>query len=209
MAIKQYAFYFDSSRCTGCKACQIACKDKNDLEVGQKFRRVYEIQSGDWVQSGAAWIPNLQTYNLSISCNHCEEPACTSVCPTQAMNKREDGIVSVDQSRCIGCRYCEWACPYGSPQFNDKIGKMGKCDMCKDLLAKGQPPACVAACPERALDFGELAELEAKYGSRAQFSVVAPLPDPSITSPALVLKPHHSAMKANGTSLGVANPEEV
>lgn len=209
MATKQYAFYFDSSRCSGCKACQIACKDKNDLEVGQIWRRVYEIQGGDWLRSGNTWTSNVFVYNLSMACNHCENPLCVQGCPTTAMHKREDGIVLVNEERCIGCRYCEWACPYGSPQFNPVKGKMGKCNFCYDLVEQGSPPACVAACPQRALDYGELSELEAKYGHNADMTVVAPLPDPSITQPTTIIKPHPNALRAQSEPAGVSNTEEV
>ncbi|MEJ2711547.1 MAG: hypothetical protein P8074_28320 [Anaerolineales bacterium] len=105
---KQYAFYFDSSSCTGCKACQVACKDKNNLEVGVLWRRVYSVTGGDWVSTGNAWTSQAFAYELSISCNHCQDPLCVHVCPTTAMHKREDGIVLVDASKCIGCKYCEW-----------------------------------------------------------------------------------------------------
>ena len=116
--IAQYGFHMNSSACAGCKTCQVACKDKHDLDLGIRWRRVYEVSGGDWVQDGPAWLPNVFAYNLSISCNHCKNPVCVSVCPTQAMHKRKDGIVAIDQDKCIGCRYCEWACPYGAPQYD-------------------------------------------------------------------------------------------
>ena len=82
---KQYAFYINSSACSGCKTCQVACKDKHDLDVGILWRRVYEVSGGDWIQDGDAWTPNVFAYYVSISCNQCEEPICVSSCPTKAL----------------------------------------------------------------------------------------------------------------------------
>jgi len=104
-----------------------------------------------------------------MSCMHCANPACEKVCPTGAIRKRaEDGVVLVDQSRCIGCRYCASACPFGAPQF-EPGGTMIKCDMCPDRLAEGKQPACAATCPTGALHFGTLDELaELSAGKAAQ-----------------------------------------
>jgi anaerobic dimethyl sulfoxide reductase subunit B (iron-sulfur subunit) len=122
------------------------------------------------------------------------------------MTKRADGIVLVNEDQCIGCRYCEWACPYGAPQFNDKKGVMSKCNFCEDLLAKGENPACVDSCVMRALHFGELEELRAKYGTA---NAIEPLPDASLTSPALVLTPHrHAQISGKGTGK-ILDPEEM
>jgi anaerobic dimethyl sulfoxide reductase subunit B len=198
----KYAFYFDSSACSGCKACQAACKDKNNLPVGLLWRRVYEVTGGGWTRSGAAWMSDVFAYNLSLSCNHCEKPICVEVCPTQAMQRCADGIVWVDQSKCVGCQYCSWACPYVAPQYDRVHGFMTKCDFCVDNLEGGLPPACVAACPLRVLEFGEKQTLEAKYSSP---SSVRSLPDESLTQPALIVKPHQAAQR-EGT---LGNAEEV
>lgn len=202
----QLAFHYDQSACTGCKACQIACKDKNDLEVGTLWRRVVEVQGGDWVRQGSIWVNNLSTYHLSIACNHCAEPICKEVCPAQAITKRDDGIVLIDQDKCIGCRYCEWACPYSAPQYQEDKGTMSKCDFCADRIDDGLAPACVASCPMRALDFGEIEELRAKYGD---VGYVYPLPDPALTEPALVITPHRAAALGEREDLRIANLEEI
>ncbi|HSO27589.1 MAG TPA: 4Fe-4S dicluster domain-containing protein, partial [Anaerolineales bacterium] len=105
------------------------------------------------------------------------------------------------------CRYCEWACPYGAPQFVEAAGYMTKCNMCYDLVDQGQKPVCVDGCTMRCLDFGELSELRAKYGN---LSAIEPLPDASHTSPALVLTPHkHSQLSGSGTGRITNLPEEV
>jgi anaerobic dimethyl sulfoxide reductase subunit B (iron-sulfur subunit) len=198
----QLGFYFDSLACSGCKACQAACKDKNNLPVGLLWRRVYEVTGGGWQQSGATWTSDVFAYNLSLSCNHCAQPICVEVCPTQAMQQRADGIVVVDEDRCVGCQYCSWACPYDAPQYDRAHGHMTKCDFCVDNLEVGLPPTCVAACPLRVLDFGEVNALEAKQGSLLS---VRPLPDESLTQPALIIKPHQAAQR----EAVLGNVEEV
>ncbi len=154
--MKQYGFYVDSSRCSGCKTCQVSCKDNKDLDVGPKLRRVYEYGGGSWVKEGESWHHDTFTYYLSIACNHCDEPVCVSGCPTGAMHKRkEDGLVVVDDSVCVGCRYCEMRCPYGAPQFDTQANVMRKCDGCLDRLENNLRPICVDSCPQRALDLCE------------------------------------------------------
>lgn len=205
----QLAFYFDASSCANCKACQIACQDKNDLPFYLRWRRVISYGGGDWAPhptDPGVMVPNVFAYSISISCNHCENPLCAEVCPAAAITKRSDGVVLIDADKCIGCRYCEWACPYGAPQFNEEIGVMTKCTFCEDLLAVGDNPACVDACVMRALDFGELDELQAKYGD----VMIEPLASPTITQPGLVVTPHkNSQMLGQGTGSILNLPEEV
>lgn len=205
---KQLGFYYNSDICVGCKACQIACKDKNKLPTGVLWRRVVEYGGGSWLPRDGVLVPqDVFGYFLSISCNHCENPACTQACPTGAMHKDENGIVSIDADKCIGCRYCEWACPYGAPQFNAELQRMTKCDFCIDLIEAGQKPACVSACTMRALDFGELDELREKYGD---LNEVEPLPVNNITSPSLVINPHRQAQPSGeGTGRIINLPEEI
>lgn len=137
--MKQLGFYIDSSRCSGCKTCQVSCKDKNDIDVGRKFRRVYEYGGGSWAKdSDGAWTNQTFAYYLSVACNHCDDPICVAGCPTQAMHKRQDnGLVLVDQDKCIGCRYCAMRCPYGAPQYDKEKKVMSKCDGCLDRLEQG------------------------------------------------------------------------
>lgn len=192
----QYGFYFDASKCTGCKTCMVACKDKNNLPVGMNFRRVTEFSGGNWRQDRAtgAWHQDAFAYYLSISCNECSDPACVKVCPTKAHFKRaEDGLVLIDPKKCIGCGACLAACPYGAPQLDREARKMRKCDTCLDRREKGLNPVCVDACPQRALDFGPIDELRKKYGDCA---AIAPLPDVSVTKPNLVIHPTKSAKKS-------------
>jgi len=204
--IRQYGFFVDSSVCSGCKACLAACRDKNDLGPGQIWRRIYEVAGGRWEKKEGLWVPTVAAYNVSLACNHCENPVCALSCPTRAIGKREDGLVFIESDRCIGCRYCEWACPYGAIRFDAAANVVSKCDFCADLLDAGRPPACVAACPLRALDFGDVDELREKYGALAR---VFPLADPALTQPALVLKPHRDAARAEAVGAEVANWEEV
>ena len=200
----RYAFRLDQTACSGCKACQAACKDRHGLPVGVLWRRVYEVAGGSWRRDGEAWRTDAFAFNLSLACNHCAEPACAEVCPTGAIAPRADGLVHIDRERCVGCRYCAWACPYGAPQYDERAGKMTKCDLCADDLAAGRPPACVAACPMRVLDLVEMDEHETGAGAGT-----FPLPDPALTLPGLVIVPHRDAARAAARMAEVANREEV
>jgi anaerobic dimethyl sulfoxide reductase subunit B (iron-sulfur subunit) len=196
------AFYIDTASCSGCKACQVACKDAHDLEAGRLWRRVATIEGGDWVRQGLAWTTTAFAYSVSMSCMHCEKPACVDGCPTGAMHKQDDGVVAIDEARCIGCRYCEWTCPYGAPRYDAAARRMTKCDFCTAERDAGRPPVCVAACPMRALDFGELGELERRHGRSRD---LYPLPDSGQTQPSIVVKVRAAAL----ASPRVGNREEL
>ncbi|MDR0515380.1 MAG: 4Fe-4S dicluster domain-containing protein [Coriobacteriaceae bacterium] len=174
----QLGFYFDMTSCIGCKTCQIACRDRNNLYgLGEIFRRVETYEEGKY--------PAIRYFSTSDSCNHCERPACMAVCPVKAISKVPDsGEVIIDPEMCIGCKSCVSECPYGEPVFIESEGVVRKCDSCLPLRDKGELPTCVAACPMRALDFGPLDELEKRYGSGLVSSVKV-LPSPDTTGPSL------------------------
>lgn len=181
-------FYFDMTRCSGCSTCQAACKDRLDLEmVGPLPRRVKRYEVGIF--------PKVTGYSTSISCNHCETPACVASCPTGALFKADDGIVLIDDSLCITCKTCLTACPYGAPQFVESLNLVLKCDSCKALRDAGMNPVCADACPSRALDFGDMEELGAKYATDL-VQEVAVLPTADITNPNLVIKARVQASEA-------------
>lgn len=177
----QYGFFFDQTRCYGCQACAIACKDWNDIKPGpEKWMCVYEWETGTF--------PDVRLHELAFSCGHCEQPACVGACTHGAIFKEDKyGAVLIDQDKCVGDRNCAAACPYGSIKFasDGPSAKASKCTMCIDRLEKGEQPECALSCPMRALDFGPIEELRAKYGDCSQ---VEGMPAPS-TKPAWVTKP--------------------
>jgi Fe-S-cluster-containing dehydrogenase component len=138
----------DSHRCIGCSSCQAACTLEHDLPSG--VRTVKVIQLGPFERSGG----RLEMSFLVTTCFHCEKPACVSVCPTGAMQKRADGIVFSDPAICIGCQTCAIACPYGIPMLNPATGKIAKCDGCRERVDVGLWPACALKCPTAALVSG-------------------------------------------------------
>jgi anaerobic dimethyl sulfoxide reductase subunit B len=208
-----YLFSFDARFCSGCKACQAACKDKNSLPPGVLWRRVIEVSGGAWQQKGAAWTNTVFAYNLSIACNHCMHPKCAGVCPANAYTVRDDGIVLLDEERCTGCGYCSWACPYGAPQYDPFAGHMSKCNLCVDQIEQGLPPACVAACPLRVLNYREFTpdgiapEREIRLWDVPAETHPYPLSSHSHTQPRLAIQPH-PAMRVTAEK-AVANLEEI
>lgn len=151
-----YGWLLDSKRCIECRACESACKQWNGVEtgIGVRFRQVRKRESGRF--------PNVQVQALSLACNHCENPYCVKACPTKAMWQREDGLVLVNQDRCIGCGLCADFCPYGAPQLNKSRKKIEKCTLCADRLREDLQPACATLCPTGALQFGKWEEISGK-----------------------------------------------
>jgi anaerobic dimethyl sulfoxide reductase subunit B (iron-sulfur subunit) len=138
-------FTLDLARCVGCGACVLACRIENQLPAGVSWRRVIPVN-----------LPRYgggPTYHLSVSCHHCEAPPCVGACPSGALEKGQDGLVLLEADLCIGCRYCEMACPFGAPSFDAQAKVMTKCHLCHTRLAEGLAPACVTACPTQALGF--------------------------------------------------------
>ncbi len=186
----QLGFIHNNMDCIGCRACEIACKDKNGLPPGPRFRRVQYVEGGTF--------PDVYAYKVNMSCNHCAEPACLPTCPTGAIFKRQkDGIVDIDSTLCIGCRRCEAACPFGAPQFIPEQNIVGKCNMCVDEIDAGRKPYCVMACMMRVLDIGPIDQLragthETKARGPAEHVVrqVRDMADPELTKPSIVFVPH-------------------
>lgn len=179
----QHGFFFDQSRCSGCHACAVACKNWHGLPPGAlKYLRVYEYEKGRF--------PNVRIHFQWVPCYHCEEPACVSNCPQDAIYKEDKyGAVLIDSEKCDGCRICHDFCPYGAPVFeSDETGaRAQKCTMCVDRLELSELPICVLACSNRALDFGPLSTLAERYGDRRDLE---DMPTGLTTRPAIIFKPH-------------------
>lgn len=206
----QKGFYFDSTRCMGCRTCETACKDYYDTAVDTNYRKVYDCEGGSCDQDADGTVLNqVYTYHMSLGCNHCDDPACAKACPTGAMHKDADaGLVLVDADKCIGCGYCVMACPYNAPKVDREKGHSVKCSGCYERLETGEKPICVTACPLRALDFGDIDELKRTYGD-AEVANIAPLPNKSYTHPNLLVKLCPDAKDAGDESLRVSNTMEV
>ena len=171
---KQHGFYFNADNCIGCHACEAACSEKNENPAHIAFRSVGYVEGGSF--------PDFQRMNISMACNHCDDPVCLKGCPTKAYTKHaEYGAVLQDPETCFGCGYCTWVCPYNAPQLDPVEGQVSKCNMCVDRLEVGLKPSCVSACVGNALDFGVVENIPE---NRQQAEVSIPgFPDPNITQP--------------------------
>ncbi|MEG1831490.1 MAG: 4Fe-4S dicluster domain-containing protein [Raoultibacter sp.] len=173
---KQYGIVVDTVRCIGCHTCAVACKMENNIPDNVWWNRAVTVGGSD-MDTCIGEYPDVKKSYLTVSCQHCENPACTKVCPVGATYKDEEtGIVRQDYDKCIGCRMCMAACPYTNVRsFNWEEPKYSvefavgdadvpkhqkhvveKCTLCNHRLAKGEQPACVLACPAYARFFGDL-----------------------------------------------------
>jgi anaerobic dimethyl sulfoxide reductase subunit B len=181
--VVQHGFFFDQSRCSGCRACTLACKSWNGLPPGPlKYLKIYEYEKGSF--------PDVRVHFQWIPCYHCEKPVCISKCRSGAIYKEKKyGAVIIDSEKCNGCRLCYKVCPYGAPVFesDEKKIKAQKCTMCIDRLEMGLKPICVLSCPNRSLDFGPLDLLVEKYSANRDLE---DLPSSKTTQPAVIFKPH-------------------
>lgn len=171
----RYGMVIDTSRCVACHACEVACKSANNVPVGVFWNRVL-TDGGSGVETLAGEYPNGTISVMTISCQHCENPACVKVCPVGATYKDpETGVVRQDYDKCIGCRMCMAACPYNARSFNwaepafvpdfaygdgqverRERGVAEKCTLCKERTDRGEEPRCVQCCPLGARIFGDL-----------------------------------------------------
>jgi len=178
----RYGMVIDLKRCTSCYSCVAACKAEHCTPPGVFWAKVVRVENGKY--------PTVTRQALPLLCMHCKEPECEKVCPTGATRKREDGIVVIDSEKCVGCRYCAVACPYGARCFKEdwkdyftggavpsspyseyakkrwyeysERGVTSKCNFCEDRLAEGKKPACVDSCPCEARTFGDLDDPESE-----------------------------------------------
>jgi len=160
------AILTDITKCIGCFECVMACKAHNHLEqdVPRNFHRNDGLSSANWT----AILQKDGPHYIRKQCRHCLEPACVSACPVAALIKTPEGPVIYDGSKCIGCRYCMIACPYGIPRYDwdSPVPYIRKCTMCYDRIKDGLQPACTQACPHDATIFGERDELLAEAKRR-------------------------------------------
>ena len=171
---KQHGFFFNADNCISCHACEAACSEKNDLPAHIAFRSVGYVEGGTY--------PAYARMNISMACNHCDDPVCLKGCPTRAYTKfAEYGAVLQDPDICFGCGYCTWVCPYNAPQLDVQAGHVSKCNMCVDRLEAGLKPACAAACLAGALDFG-IIETRPEYRDELETRIPG-FPAPEITRP--------------------------
>lgn len=145
----RYAIVLDTRRCVGCHSCTVACKVHNDLPVDMIYNPVTTI-------GPTGVFPNVHMVHIPLLCMHCGNPPCVDACPTGASQQRADGIVFVDDRKCVGCKACVMACPYGARIPNHEKGTVQKCDFCMERVDAGKEPHCVKTCHQKARSFGDL-----------------------------------------------------
>ncbi len=172
---EQMGLLIDVSKCTGCRGCQVACKQWNNLPAtATAFSGSYEnpprIEGNTWTR--VKFTEDRQS-NGSVrflfrktQCMHCTEASCVAVCATGAATRMENGTVVIDQDKCVGCKNCVVACPFGAVGFDPQTGTSRKCRACYERVANNMPPACVKTCPPGALQSGKREDILAAAGER-------------------------------------------
>jgi len=150
----RYGMFIDATKCVGCHACRMACQNQNELPPEENFNRIEEREYGRF--------PNFNREFIPVQCQHCENPPCLTVCPTGATYKRKDGVVLVDDKKCVGCKYCMVACPYSARVISKGKGIVEKCRFCIEMVEKGGQPACVTTCMTGVRTFGDLNDPKSK-----------------------------------------------
>jgi tetrathionate reductase subunit B len=193
VAEKRYAMVIDIRRCIGCHACSVACKAEMavPLEVYATWLKI--------VEKGV--YPDVRRYFLPRLCNNCEEAICARNCPTKATYKRDDGIVAVDQHRCIGCKYCIASCPYDVRYINPLKNIVQKCYFCSHRLDAGLTPACVETCPTRAMVFGD------RNDSKSEISQVLAANATNVLKAEMQTEPQVFYISADESTMGNAEEE--
>ncbi len=151
MKSKRFAIVLDTRRCIDCKACTVACKAENRVPLGAENHRNWVTEEplrGSYPNLGQSFTPG--------QCMHCANTPCERVCPTGATGVNADGIVTVEEKKCIGCKYCMTACPYNARFYNEAIEAVDKCTFCAHRVYEGRVPACVETCPTKVRVFGDL-----------------------------------------------------
>lgn len=144
----RYGMLINTKKCVGCYACRVACQMVNGLESDEAFIKFDEMEQGVY--------PNVYAEVVPVQCMHCEDAPCEAVCPTHATYTTDSGVVLVDEERCIGCKYCMAACPYGVRYMVEESGDVSKCTFCHHRTTEGLLPACVSTCVTTSRMFGDL-----------------------------------------------------
>lgn len=153
---KRMGMVINLQRCVGCRTCSVACKMEHDVPLGENRVRVLNPQNSTVFDLPEGKFPDVKMAWLTVPCQHCEITPCVDVCPTGASQIRDDGIVFIDQDKCIGCNYCIWTCPYDARYFDEEKKVVDKCTFCMERIDDGKLPMCAEACPARAITFGDL-----------------------------------------------------
>jgi Fe-S-cluster-containing dehydrogenase component len=172
-------FIFDKNKCVGCQACSVACMNENGFQAPEKWRNVHS--------SNPAHFPDIPLFYLSIACNHCDDAPCMKNCPANAYSRdKKTGAVIHHAEKCIGCKYCTWACPYDAPKYYPNKGIVEKCTFCNHRLAENEKPACAQLCPTGALDFSfdGFSPEESKLSSPVAVDIGAHLKKVELRNPA-------------------------
>jgi anaerobic dimethyl sulfoxide reductase subunit B (iron-sulfur subunit) len=209
----QYGFYFDSTRCTGCHTCELACKDYHDLTQAETLRHVYDCEGGATEEAADGTVStNAFAYHVSVACNHCANPGCIAATGNDGtiVKDEETGLVRiVDAASIADPEGVISACPYRAPMIDSQTGLLVKCDGCYDRVVAGLQPICVGACPLRALEFGPLEDLEAVHPDATD--QIAPLADPTLTQPSIRIEACDASAEAAESDDGptVTNAETL